>query len=60
MKKIFLFLIFLFLTINNAYTKEKKMILKLKDGDVEIELYSKIAPKHVERFETLANQGKYD
>ena len=36
------------------------MILKLKDGDVEIELYSKIAPNHVKRFETLANEGKYD
>jgi len=36
------------------------MILKLKDGEVEIELYSKIAPNHVKRFETLANEGKYD
>ena len=36
------------------------MILQLKDGDVEIELYPKIAPNHVKRFETLANEGKYD
>ena len=36
------------------------MILKLKDGDVEIELYSKVAPNHVKRFESLANEGKYD
>ena len=36
------------------------MILKLKDGDVEIELYPSIAPNHVKRFETLANEGKYD
>ena len=36
------------------------MILKLKDGEVEIELYSKLAPNHVKRFETLANEGKYD
>ena len=36
------------------------MIMKLKDGDVEIELYPKIAPNHVKRFETLANEGKYD
>ena len=36
------------------------MILKLKDGDVEIELYPKIAPNHVKRFESLANDGKYD
>jgi cyclophilin family peptidyl-prolyl cis-trans isomerase len=60
MNKILLLLLVLVLTINNAYTKEKKMILKLKDGDVEIELYPKIAPNHVKRFETFANEGKYD
>ena len=60
MKNIIIFFIFLFITTNNAYAKEKKMILKLRDGDVEIELYPKIAPNHVKRFETLANEGKYD
>ena len=60
MKKIIFFLIFLILNINNINAEEKKMILKLKDGDVEIELYPKIAPNHVKRFETLANEGKYD
>ena len=36
------------------------MILKLKDGDVEIELFEDKAPKHVERIKKLANEGKYD
>ena len=36
------------------------MIMKLKSGEVEIELYSKIAPNHVKRFQALANEGKYD
>ena len=36
------------------------MILKLKSGDVKIELFSDVAPKHVERIKTLANDGLYD
>ena len=36
------------------------MILKLKDGDVKIELFDDVAPNHVERIKTLANSGKYD
>jgi len=36
------------------------MILKLKDGDVKIELFNDVAPKHVERIKTLASEGKYD
>ena len=60
MRKILLFLIFLILLTNNSNAEENKMILKLKDGDVEIELYPKIAPNHVKRFQTLASEGKYD
>ena len=36
------------------------MILKLIDGEVKIELFPDIAPKHVERIKILANEGKYD
>ena len=36
------------------------MILKLKDGDVKIELFSDIAPNHVKRIKDLANNGKYN
>ena len=36
------------------------MILKLKDGDVAIELFDDIAPNHVERFKKLSSEKKYD
>ena len=36
------------------------MILKLKTGDVRIELFNDVAPKHVERIKKLANDGLYD
>ena len=36
------------------------MILKLKDGDVKIELFEDVAPNHVKRIKELADAGKYD
>ena len=36
------------------------MILKLKDGDVKIELFEDVAPNHVKRIKLLAQEGKYD
>ena len=36
------------------------MILKLKDGDVKIELFPDVAPNHVKRIKELADTGKYD
>ena len=36
------------------------MILKLKDGDVKIELFEDVAPNHVKRIKQLAEEGKYD
>ena len=36
------------------------MILKLKDGDVKIELFEDIAPNHVKRIKELAEGNKYN
>jgi len=58
-KKIILFL-FILLFFNKTYANENNMILKLKDGDVEIELYNDIATNHVKRFKQLASEKKYD
>ena len=58
-KKICVIFIFTFF-INHLNAKENIMILKLKDGDVVIELFSDIAPNHVKRFKQLAQEKKYD
>ena len=36
------------------------MILKLKNGEVIIELFNDVAPNHVKRFKKLASEKKYD
>ena len=53
-------LVLFFILTNNIIAKENIMILKLKDGDVKIELFSDIAPNHVKRIKQLAHEGKYD
>ncbi len=58
--KILSFLFILFFFNFFAYAKDDIMILKIKYGEVEIELFEDVAPKHVERFKKLANDGKYD
>ena len=61
MNKILNLAIILFLLlITNINAKENYMILKLKNGEVKIELYPDTAPNHVERIKKLANEGKYD
>ena len=59
-KYIFKIIIFLLLTINQSISEENIMILKLKDGDVKIELFPDIAPNHVKRIKELADSGQYD
>ena len=59
-KTIFVFFGLLALTTANLTAEENIMILKLKDGDVKIELFNDVAPKHVERIKKLADEGKYD
>ena len=53
-------LILFILTTNNTIGGENTMILKLKDGEVKIELFPDVAPKHVERIKKLADDGMYN
>ena len=61
MSKLFIkvLVIFIFI-INQSLSEENIMILKLKDGDVKIELFEDVAPNHVKRIKELANTGKYN
>ena len=54
------FLILFFILTNNLIAEENIMILKLKDGDIKIELFEDAAPNHVKRIKQLAKDGKYD
>ena len=61
MSKTFIKILFLFFLITNqSIAEENIMILKLKDGDVKIQLFDDVAPNHVNRIKELANSGKYD
>jgi len=58
-KKLFIILTFLFF-IEQSKAENNIMIMKLKDGDVIIELFNEVAPNHVKRFKKLAEEKKYD
>ena len=58
-KKIIVIFIFI-LFIKPTQAKEDTMILKLKDGNVIIELFNDKAPNHVKRFKQLSKEKKYD
>ena len=55
-----LLLIITILTSNKGDTMENKLIMKLKYGQVEIELFPEDAPNHVKRVLKLAKEGKYN
>ncbi len=59
-KNIYLFILFFSLLSTQLYAKGNLMILKLKYGAVEIELYPEKAPNHVKRFKEFSDEGKYD
>ena len=54
-----IFILF-FLFINQSIAQENIMILKLKDGEVKIELFEDVAPNHVKRIKELADSGQYN
>ena len=58
-KRIFFILIFT-IFVKHSYAMENTMILKLKNGDVVIELFKDIAPNHVKRFQDLSKEKKYN
>ena len=60
MKQIAYLFILFFSLMNESLAKENIMILELKYGNVEIELYADKAPNHVKRFQELAKSGKYN
>ena len=57
-KIIVIFILIIF--IKPVQAKEDIMILKLKNGDVLIELFHDVAPNHVKRFKQLSKEKKYD
>jgi len=60
MNKLLINLFIFFLLINQSQSQENIMILKLKNGEVKIELFDDVAPNHVKRIKDLADKGQYD
>ena len=60
MKNFSYLFIFIFSLLTDVSAKDNIMILKIKYGEVKIELYPDKAPNHVKRFKELANSGKYN
>ena len=60
MKKKIILIFFFLLFVYQVNAKENIMIMKLKDGEVIIELFGDIAPNHVKRIKLLSREKKYD
>ncbi len=60
MKKFICLFVFYFSLLNLQTVMADIMILKIKYGEVEIELFPEKAPNHVKRFKDLADSKKYD
>ena len=61
MRNIFyLFFIIISLSTTTMSQAKDRMLLELKYGTVEIELFNDVAPNHVKRFKELASSGKYN
>ena len=60
MKKFFLVYIITLLFFMNTATANDKMLMKLEAGEVEIQLFPDVAPEHVKRIKTLAQNNEYD
>ena len=61
MKKVICLFIFIFSLLSiNLNAENNTMILKIKYGEVHIELYPEKAPNHAKRFKDLADKGVYD
>ena len=61
MRNIF-YLFFIIFSLSTTTMSQAKdiMLLELKYGTVEIELFNDVAPNHVKRFKELASSGKYN
>ena len=61
MKKIILALLFIgLLSSTQAMAKDTIVVLKTNQGNIELKLFPKVAPKAVENFVTHAKNGYYD
>ena len=60
LKKIIVFVFFLNFITQGVTMANPKITIKLKYGEVKVELFEDVAPNHVERILTLSKEGKYD